>query len=82
MTWEFHDFYWIAWVALAFGLYEGYAIKTRQAHKTFTHFYCRTFALFPHMKGAPFWRFRRFLGGAIAFWLLLHMLTMTVGGLF
>jgi hypothetical protein len=85
---EFHDLYWTAWVFLAFGSLELYAVATNQPRKTFTHYYCRLFALFPEDKPAPgrpgrrYWRARRAFGGLFPFWLLLHMLSMTMGGLF
>jgi hypothetical protein len=79
----FADVYWTLWLLIGFGVYETYAVATNQPQKTFTHFYCRAFALFPGDKGtAAWWRFRRFLGVAIASWLVLHVLTMTAGGLF
>ena len=82
MTWNFYDFYWISWVLLSFGIFEFQALYRGKPEQTFTHFYARTFALFPYMRNARYWRLRRALGSVIPFWLLIHMIFQTVGGVF
>ncbi|HEY5986257.1 MAG TPA: hypothetical protein VIV12_07775 [Streptosporangiaceae bacterium] len=82
LTIAFANWYWTLWLLVGFGLYEGIAIGTGHPELTFTHFCGRVFALFPRYKGTRFWRTRRFAALAILSWLLLHMLSLTVGGLF
>jgi hypothetical protein len=68
MPWDNFSIYWLAWLALGFGIPEGWALFTGRPQDTLSY---QVWHLGDVQRGAP-WTFLHYLIFVLALWLVIH----------